>query len=146
MQGRLLTFNPAICKMFGYEASELRQEALLKSDHAANVLANYWQFKEMQAGSREWFNLDKPFQHKDGHWLWGRLTATLVRDADGDPIYVVAMIEDINERRQMEAELAELQRRLMEGTRSGATSSGSGAARWSGSGAVWRILQSECTQ
>jgi PAS domain S-box-containing protein len=115
MQGRLLTFNPAICKMFGYEASELRQEALLKSDHAVNVLANHWQFKEMQAGSREWFNLDKPFQHKDGHWLWGRLTATLVRDADGDPIYVVAMIEDINERRQMEAELAELQRRLMEG-------------------------------
>jgi signal transduction histidine kinase len=34
---------------------------------------------------------------------------------DGDPIYVVAMIEDIHERRQMEIELAELQRRLMEG-------------------------------
>jgi PAS domain S-box-containing protein len=115
MQGRLLTFNPAICKIFGYEASELRQEALLKSNHPVNVLSNLWQFKEMQAGSREWFNLDKPFQHKDGHWVWGRLTATLVRDTDGDPMYVVAMIEDINERRQMEAELSELQRRLMEG-------------------------------
>jgi PAS domain S-box-containing protein len=115
MQGRLLTFNPAICRMFGYEASEIRQEALLKSDHTANVLSNLWQFKEMLAGSREWFNLDKPFKHKDGHWIWGRLTATLVRDTDGDPIYVVAMVEDIDDRRQMEAELAELQRRLMEG-------------------------------
>jgi PAS domain S-box-containing protein len=115
MQGRLLTFNPAICKIFGYEGSELRQEALLKDNHPVNVLANLWQFKEMQAGSREWFNLDKPFQHKDGHWIWGRLSATLVRDMEGDTIYVVAMIEDINERHQMEIELAELQRRLMEG-------------------------------
>jgi signal transduction histidine kinase len=65
--------------------------------------------------SSDYYRQEKPYLRKDGRLAWGNVAVSLVRDINGTPQFAVGMIEDVTERKQMEAELIELQRRLMEG-------------------------------
>jgi len=113
--GRLLAYNPSILRIFGYTAAELDQAVLSESAHAVNVVANSALFDQMVSGQHDSYTLERPYRHKDNNLIWGRTTVSLVRDLDKKPQFAIAMVEDITERKQMEAEVAELQRRLMEG-------------------------------
>ncbi|HZD56635.1 MAG TPA: PAS domain S-box protein [Anaerolineales bacterium] len=118
LEGHLLEFNPAIGKIFGYSHKELRESLASDIHHPANVVVNSSVFEEFRAGKRIFYYAEKPFMDKDGHLIWGRLTVNLVNDADGEPQFLIGMIEDISEQKQMESELVELKRRLMEGMES----------------------------
>ena len=57
------------------------------------------------------------FSHADGHVVWVSLSASVVRDPEGHPLYYIAQIQDVTERREAEeavrrskASLAESQR------------------------------------
>lgn len=118
LEGHLLEFNPAIGKIFGYSHKELRQSIASDTHHPANVVVNSSVFEEFKTGKRIFYYAEKPFVHKDGHPIWGRLTVNLVNDANGEPQFLIGMIEDVSEQKQMESELVELKRRLMEGRES----------------------------
>ncbi len=119
LEGHLLAWNPALLEILGYSEDELRRNALLQIGHPANVVANGIEnthlFKEMRSGDRDFFRLEQPYKRKDERVVWGKLSASLVRDINGQPQFAIGMLEDITERKKMEAELLELQRRLMEG-------------------------------
>lgn len=114
LNGHLLECNAAVSAMLGYSAEELRQIDRSEEKHPANLLANVDMFNELRNGNRDSFGMEKPYIRKDGRLAWSRLVVSLVRDYDQQPQFAIAMIEDITERKQMEAELIELQRRLME--------------------------------
>lgn len=118
LDGRLIEINPAARAMFGYAAEEIAQTAAGHVGHAVNFVAGLPAFDELRTGERDIYHAERLFVHKDGKFIWGRLAVSLVRDAAGIPQFIVGMIEDITERKQMEAELAELNRRLMEGRES----------------------------
>ncbi|HEX6303008.1 MAG TPA: PAS domain S-box protein [Anaerolineales bacterium] len=115
MEGRILEFNPGLCEMFGYTYAELRELAGKQGNNHANIVANLPVFGELQRGERDYYHAERPFLHRDNHLIWGRLSISLVRDVDDAPQFIIAMIENISQRKQMENELAELNRRLMEG-------------------------------
>jgi PAS domain S-box-containing protein len=119
LEGHLLAWNPALAEILGYREDELRRNALFKVDHPANVVANGVEnahlFADMCSGGRDFFRLEQRYERKDKQVVWGKLSASLVRDINGQPQFVIGMLEDITERKQMEEELIELQRRLMEG-------------------------------
>jgi PAS domain S-box-containing protein len=115
LKGRILETNPAITQMLGYEAEELRQVTSTDVKHPANTIANMDLFKELRSGQRDSYRIEQPFIRKDGRLGWGRSYVSLVRGHNEQPKFAIGMLEDVTERKQMEAELAELQRRLMEG-------------------------------
>jgi PAS domain S-box-containing protein len=115
LDGRILESNPAITQMLGYEADELRQVTSEDVHHPANTIATIELFHELKSGKRNAYRIEQPYIRKDGRLGWGRSYVSLVRDSRGEPKFAIGMLEDITERKQMEAELAELQRRLMEG-------------------------------
>ena len=115
LDGRILESNPAITQMLGYEADELREMTSQDVHHPANTIATIEIFKELRSGKRDAYRIEQPYVRKDGRLGWGRSYVSLVRDSNGTPKFAIGMLEDITERKQMEAELAELQRRLMEG-------------------------------
>lgn len=114
LEGRLLAINPAIWDIFGYDRDELLSEAQAPMYQPVNVVAGSAHFQRLSLGEIDSYSLERPFQHKDGEQIWVQLTVSLIRDAESNPSYAVAMVNDITERRQMEAEVAELNRRLME--------------------------------
>jgi len=57
------------------------------------------------AGERRSFQLEKRYLHRQGHAVWGFLSASLVRDDRGSPQYFIAQIQDITARKAVEAQL-----------------------------------------
>jgi PAS domain S-box-containing protein len=100
--GGLLTSNPALHKLFGYSDIELRQRTITHPDDIATDTNLY---QELLAGSIPSYQMEKRYFHKDGHLVWGRLSVSLVRDKAKNPLFVVAMVEDITAAKQTEAEL-----------------------------------------
>ncbi len=115
LDGHLLECNLVVEDILGYEPDELRHLTWENVKHPANIIVNTELFNDLRQGKCDFYRQEKPYLRKDGHLAWGTLSVSLVRDLNGEPQFAVGMIEDISERKQMEAELLELQRRLMEG-------------------------------
>jgi PAS domain S-box-containing protein len=115
LEGKVVDSNPAWQRMLGYSADELRGMPFSEYTHPADLKVNMLLVQELAAGTRDHFRLEKRYLRKDRQMVWGNVTVSLVRDADGKPQFMIGMVMDITERKQMEAELAEVQRRLMEG-------------------------------
>jgi PAS domain S-box-containing protein len=114
LNGNLLACNPAIARIFGYTLEEIYTTALLRSDHAVNIVHQDKTFERLRLGQINEYTLERVYRHKDGHGIWGRSKVSLVRDASGIPQYAVCLLEEITDQKQMEIEMREMQRRLME--------------------------------
>ncbi len=106
--GVVMDANPAFVHMFGYTAEELRSETLPNGRRPAELTRGDDLFAEMMTGSLDTYEQVKRFVHKDGHLVWGHVSAALRRDAEGDPQYAITMIENITERKEAEERLAYL--------------------------------------
>ena len=59
----------------------------------------------MCAGDLPRYQVEKRYYRKDGQLLWGRFTATTIKDVTGQQACVIGMLEDITERKRAEEEL-----------------------------------------
>jgi PAS domain S-box-containing protein len=100
MQGRPMNSNPALQRMFGYSGEELRRMPFTEFTHLDDRERDWRLYQELLSGKREKYEIEKRFIKKDGQIVWGHLTASLVRGADGQPMYGVGMVEDITERKR----------------------------------------------
>jgi PAS domain S-box-containing protein len=115
LDGRLLECNPAARLMFDYSDEDLRRISRLNPAEFSNLIGSLELFDELCRGSRDYYHLEQSTLRKDGQPAWERGTVSLVRDGSGKPQFIISMVEDITERKQMEIDLVELKRRLMEG-------------------------------
>ena len=61
---------------------------------------------QLLAGEINTYQEDKRYIHKQGHTIWIRLSVSVVRDADGSPLYFVSQMQDMSEQKHAQ-ELAE---------------------------------------
>jgi diguanylate cyclase (GGDEF)-like protein/PAS domain S-box-containing protein len=105
LDGNITDANPALQQMFGYthdEFTHLNVSAMVHPEDAPTV----WQvYEELVRGERDHFRVEKRFYRADGGEIWTDLTVSLVRDEAGAPAYQVALLEDVSERRQLQARL-----------------------------------------
>jgi PAS domain S-box-containing protein len=106
MDGRCLAANRAFCEMVGYSEDELLQMEFAQITHPDDLPENLRLGHQLLSGEISTFRLEKRYFHKQGHTLWGLLSASLVRDSHGLPLYVISQIQDITEWRQAQAALA----------------------------------------
>ncbi len=110
--GRLLTVNPAYCKMFGYTEQELigmDARQLMTPEEAATVPPDF--FKNLQAKVGTPYVIERSYRRKDGSHFYGRVTAgtSVADDGSRRPM---AMIEDITSQREAYEALAESEARF----------------------------------
>lgn len=100
--GRFVQVNQALCRLLGYPTSELQTKTFQQLTDAADLDADIAFVRQMLAGERESYQMEKRYIHKDGHSIWALLSVSLVRTPDGAPRYFVAQIQDITQRKQIE--------------------------------------------
>ncbi len=105
LDGRWVRVNDMICVIVGYPAAELMQKTFQDITHPDDLDADLSLVQELLEGKRRSYQMDKRYFHHEGHIVQVRLTASLVRDAAGAPLYFVSQIEDITERNIQRAEL-----------------------------------------
>jgi PAS domain S-box-containing protein/putative nucleotidyltransferase with HDIG domain len=103
--GYLLSANPALAKMFGYDSPEE-----MYATRVADLYVNPDERREFisavsSAGAVA--DYETQFQRKDGTAFWGSLSARAVRGEDGRIAYFDGILEDISERKEAELALAE---------------------------------------
>jgi PAS domain S-box-containing protein len=112
--GRILDSNPALSEMLGYSPEELRELHYEELTHPDDREASQLMFKALVEGLGENYRIEKRYLCKDGSVLWGLATVSIVRSKDGSPWYLITIIENISDRKEIESELEEVRRRLMD--------------------------------
>jgi PAS domain S-box-containing protein len=105
MQGRPAQSNPALQKILGYTAEELRSMVFTDFTHPEDRQRDWGLYQELMAGTRDRYELEKRYIRKDGKIVSGFLTVSLLKDAQGQPLYAIGMLQDITARSHAEAQL-----------------------------------------
>lgn len=102
---RLQRVNRTFCSILGYSENELLSLTFPEFTHPEDIENNMELVRSLLAGEIDRFQFEKRYVRKDGKPIWVRLHAGMIRNEDGKPSRLVALIEDITDRKQVEAEL-----------------------------------------
>lgn len=112
LDGHWLQVNPALCDFLGYSSSELLATNFQAVTHPDDLQQSLLSLRQLIARTQRVYQLEKRYLHKDGHVVWGLLTVSPVCDSEGNPVYVVAQIQDISKRKQAQDDLREREAQL----------------------------------
>jgi two-component system, cell cycle sensor histidine kinase and response regulator CckA len=108
-----LQVNNQLCEMLGYSREELQGMTWAQITHPDDLEENEAKFTQMVHGEADGYAMEKRFLRKNGSYLMTDLTVRCARRADGSPDYIVALIQDITERKQVQQALIESQENLL---------------------------------
>ena len=117
--GTLRYYNPALSALLGYDHDGLRDLQPLILNHPDDLAQSLFLIEEIRTGQRDSYVHEKRWQRRDGSWRWVRVTLTALRDNQRVLQYTIAMVEDIDARRQAEDALRQNEARsraLLEST------------------------------
>jgi diguanylate cyclase (GGDEF)-like protein/PAS domain S-box-containing protein len=108
LDGRFLRVNRVLGEITGYGEAELLDRTFQDITHPDDLGADLEQVDRLLAGEIRAYQMEKRYLRPDSHPIWVMLSVSLVRRADGEPLYFVSQIEDISERKRAERELKRL--------------------------------------
>jgi len=102
LTGRFITVNDRFCDIAGRPMEEVLRLRTQDITHEEDVPANL-ELMERARRYGEDFQLEKRYIRPDGSAVWVSNSVSVMRDADGHPQYLVAVVQDITERKAIEA-------------------------------------------
>ena len=105
LDGRWLMFNDKLCDITGYTTAELLHSRFQDITHPDDLASNLESVRQLLAGEIQTYAMEKRYIHKLGRIVWANLTVSLRRDTLGAPLHFISIIEDINDRKQIEFNL-----------------------------------------
>ncbi len=109
IDGTILEVNRKLCDMLGYSADELLRMTTRDLTHPDDRDRQDHMRQELINGTRNHFSGEKRFVRKDGSQIWISRTVALARTPEGRQ-YLIQTIDDINDRKRVEASLLRLDR------------------------------------
>jgi len=105
LDGQPLIVNPALCSMLGFSEEEMRNKHCVQFSPPEDAAKDWALFEQLRSGSIDHYHLEKRFFRKDGTLIWGRLSISLLNGHANSSPLVVAMLEDITEKKAGEEKL-----------------------------------------
>ena len=100
--GRFLRVNEAICAITGYSREHLLATKLFTHTHPDDADLDREGYQKQVDGELEFYSVEKRFVRQDGRVIWISVRSSPVRAADGRLLYLVRVVQDINERKAAE--------------------------------------------
>ncbi len=105
--GRRLKVNHALCAIVGYEEAEMLSQTLYDITPPEDQIVDRENVRQLLSGEVQSVQFEKRYTHKSGRVVWVSMNVSLVRNAQGEPLYFISQTQDISERKRLEAELRE---------------------------------------
>jgi PAS domain S-box-containing protein len=100
LSGQFIEVNEALCEIYGYSEAELLTMRFHDVTHPEDLAKNLEYFQQSKDGDIQTYSLEKRYIRKDGQIIWGILTAALILDDSGAPLYYVSQVQDITAQKQ----------------------------------------------
>ncbi len=97
--GRWLKVNDALCRMLGYQESELLTLTFMDLTHPDDLELDTQYVKKLIKRQLEHYQIEKRYFRKDGQIIDVMLSVSAVHDADDKVAHFVSQIEDITARK-----------------------------------------------
>lgn len=114
LEGRYLMANAVFMEITGYSLAELQQLSFLDLVHPDEAPSDRLLYAALVAGEQQDYRIERRYRRKDGSWVWVRITRSAMRDAENNTEFVICLVDDISDRKQAEADLLEMRRRLVD--------------------------------
>ena len=108
LDGRWIRANQKVTELLGYSRDELYRSIFPDVTYADDLEHNLRQCARMLAGEIDTYSMEKRFVRKDGTIFWANLTKSTIRDAQGEPLHFVKVIQDISDRKSAQVALTNL--------------------------------------
>src|ERR1700730_15018351 len=105
LNGRFLAANHVYQTIVGYTEEELRAVNFLDLTHEDYRQANWALITELVEGKRRQFQIEKKYRRKDGSSIWVSNNVSLVQGTERVPRFIMALSEDITQRKRAEEAL-----------------------------------------
>jgi diguanylate cyclase (GGDEF)-like protein/PAS domain S-box-containing protein len=102
---RFLRVNQALCRILGYTEAELVAERFSDVTHPDDRQRGREAGRRLLEGEIPSYQTEIRYIHRDGHVIWAEISASLIRDDGGEPLYFVVLLSDITERKRVEQAL-----------------------------------------
>ncbi len=106
LNGRFIATNLVYQRMLGYTEDELQQLTFLDITHEENIEDSRALIGELLDGKRPQFQIEKQYRRKDGQPVWVRNNVSVVPGTERVPRFLMAISEDVTQRKLSEEALA----------------------------------------
>ena len=117
LDGGFVLVNRSTCRITGYREDELLTKTYQDITHPDDLEVDVAYASAVRDGEIPGYSMEKRYIRADGSAVWVNLSVSLVRDADGEPAYLISQIEDIDDRKRAEAQIREYAARLEQSNR-----------------------------
>ena len=106
LDGQWLQINQRLCDLLGYSREELQAGDVQELLQSEAVPGEVEAFRQMAAGTLDDHVVEeKRYRRRDGTFVWARVNMSVHREAEGQAQHFISVIEDITERRTLEAQV-----------------------------------------
>ncbi len=105
IDGRWIRVNQTYCDIVGYTKAEMQGMHFRDFTHPQDLALDMQQLQRTLDGETSHYSFEKRYIHKQGHIVWVHLTLSLMRTENGEPDYLIAVVQDISARKATEEAL-----------------------------------------
>ena len=105
LSGSFFAANPVYEKMVGYTEEELQKLSFLDITYEEDLELNQMLIADLLSGKVQQFQIEKQYRRKNGSLIWVRNNVSVVPGKEQVPQFLMALSEDITERKQAEEKL-----------------------------------------
>ncbi len=102
LDGQFLQVNQSLCRIIGLSEEELLRTDVSAITHPSDVRESREFMRGLATGGKSRGTLDKRYLRKNGDPVWARSHVALERDPQGNPLFFIAVVEDLTEQKRAE--------------------------------------------
>jgi PAS domain S-box-containing protein len=111
-QGQWLRVNQSLCDMLGYTQAGLLSTTFQDITHPDDLAEDLHNVQRLLDDKVRTYKMEKRYFGRGGRLVWALLNVSLIRSADGRPLHFISQIQDITDRKAVEASVREAEEKF----------------------------------
>jgi PAS domain S-box-containing protein len=112
LEYKFLRANQELCRIVGYSTEELLEIGPFDITHPDDLKKSVEYARNLEQGLVDQYQMEKRYIRKDGEPVWIKLSVLQIKDAAGEPLFNLPMMEDIGDRKKQAVNIQKKQAEL----------------------------------